>query len=816
ILQLICEREESLAVTLAESSAKSLEYKKYLKSCDAMLSNGCATCHPVNFNFSPDSSQPGDELDSRKQEDKISAERIVSSVCDSQTLTNVMSTSYTPENLASVVAVNEQIASLESALSTIKVDFQDAKRQIARWQCRAIAAKALSSRRSESFEKLEAELTAALSKASHLETFYAEKFTWMEEQLTVMKSRLQSAEESLSSFDLNRTENQETWIARERKLRVELEHCEQASKVACSELTEQLQMRIEEGHQKDSKIYQLESILEETKAEAAKKIEALEQRASLQQITMEKKATEMHCAVQLQTDMCERLTKRLQDQLKTTEAYREVTEEQIDRLRNQLSTLSAEQNTIVFQKNQQYQDLQTSLNGEIRHLKDTNEAASRHIACLQLELEKTQNKAEVYKQKLQDALRFTESKGLELSELRLAYADLQEDSMKTENDLSLMKNQIQSLTRELSDRKSCLSELEREKQCLETRCNALSDRSATLEADCQHYQDRIREYKSLIDSAQQDRAETERRCATLRDQLHLMESDWMHSQAQLSQTRSQLTQVEQLLHETKLKLQRMEYSHADTLQRLVRCESRQNRVSVKRSWPPYADTTAPISPRNFREGKTYSGNSPERHSRRFCRFILDPEDEPQGDLETKSIPQQTTTTTGDDVADTKKEMSSTNECSTLKMGHTAAPCTYIPETPCPWNIPSVVLGTQSGGNVIKQSPTKTIDINESISVLSVRSVGTESVDYARQLSLPNIQTSKKKVKIWKLRKILKRRKQLPDDNEVSCAEGLKQHVRSAHSTASPQVFTETVDSEISKPSEPSLLTDKKSLLEYKP
>ncbi|KAF7254838.1 hypothetical protein EG68_07433 [Paragonimus skrjabini miyazakii] len=818
VLQLICEREESLAATLAASSAKSLEYKQHLKSCDAMLRDGCATCHPVNFNFSPDSSQPGmgEELENQREGDKILVEGIVSSVCDSQALTNVISASYTPENLASVVAVNEQIASLESALSATKVDFQDAKRQIVRWQCRAIAAKALSFRRLESFDKVATELTVAISKTSQMETFYAEKFTWMETQLTTMKSRLQSAEESVNSFDRNYVETQETWIAREKKLRAELEHCEQTSKIACSELTEQLQMRIEEIHQKDSKIYELETILEETKAEAAKKIEALKQSASLQQITMQKETTEMRCAVQHQTDMCERLTKRLQDQLKANEAYRKTTEEQIDHLRNQLSTLSAERSASVLQKNQEYQALQTRLNVEIQQLKDTGEATSRHAACLQQELEECQEKTEICQQKLQDALRSAELKGLELSELRLAYTDLQQRSEKTESDLSLMKNQVQSLTRELSDKKSCLSELEREKHCLETRCNILSDRSATLEADAQHYQDRIREYKSLIDSAQQDRAETERRCGTLRDQLHLVESDWMHSQAQLSQTRSQLTQVEQLLHETKLKLQRMEYSHADTLERLARCESRRNRVSVKRGWPPYADTTAPISPRNFREGKTYSGNSPERHSRRFCRFILDPEDEPQGDLETKSIPLQPTTC--GDTADTQKEMPPTTEHSTLKMGCTAAPCTYIPETPCLWNIPSVVLATQSD-NMTKQSTTNKMGRNGSATALSVRSVatesaGTESVDYERQLSLPNIQTSKKKVKIWKLRKILKRKKQLSEDGEVSCTEELKQTVRSAHLSppSPPHLSAETVDSEISKPIPVSQMTDKKSRL----
>ncbi|KER31265.1 hypothetical protein T265_02456 [Opisthorchis viverrini] len=558
ILRLTCEREERLALSEAEAYARVQDShcRRYYRSLSQFTPHASDT-----LILSPDSSQPEilDNAHIRLDAD----EPVPSPILSPRSATAIAH--CPPENLSSVVAVNQQINDLEHVISDLRQELQDAHRECVRWQCRAIAAQALSAHRLHTTRELQEAVSVAAQKVASTEVHYAEKFTWLESQLQHVKSRVKHAEEAMRTCELNRKSERAGWVAK----------CEALAKQCLDELTEELRSHTENEKRLEAELARMTSSLNDLKATAESDLQSLEHQMNSEVHILHGTISELQETIREKTAANELLQNQVKEQLEANDAYRTASEKEVDCLRNQLNTLSSELATLENQREQQYRTLQCRLNTEIEQLKDISESASRQAAHYQIALQEASTRAESDSKKLAAAVALADSKESELTRIRSTNTELQERCSELEANLTVVSNRAteqENLRSELAVR---LHQLETDKSMLEVRCSALDERVATLESEVKHQQERVRQYKEQLAASQQDRTELERRAALLRDSARELETNWMHSQTLLTQARSQLAQVEQALHETKLELQRAEYYREEAAQRLARVELRQ-------------------------------------------------------------------------------------------------------------------------------------------------------------------------------------------------------------------------------------------------
>ncbi|TGZ75710.1 hypothetical protein CRM22_000213 [Opisthorchis felineus] len=558
ILRLTCEREERLALSEAEAYARVQDshYRRYHRALSEFTPHASDT-----LNLSPDSSQAeiGDNAHTRLDAD----EPVPSPILSPRSVTVIAH--CPPENLSSVVAVNQQINDLENVISDLRQELQDAHRECVRWQCRTIAAQALSVHRFHTIRELQEAVSVAAQKVASTEVHYAEKFTWLESQLQHVKSRVKHAEEAMQACELNRKSERADWVAK----------CEALAKQCLDELTEELRSHTENEKRLEAELARVTSSLNDLKATAESDLQSLEHQMNCEVHILHGTISELQETIREKTAANELLQNQLKEQLEANDAYRTASEKEADCLRNQLNTLSSELVTLENQREQQYRTLQCRLNAEIEQLRDVSESASRQAAHCQIALQEASTRAESDSKKLAAAVALADSKESELARIRSTHTELQERCSKLEGNLTVANNRATEQENLRSELTARLHQLETDKSVLEVRCSALDDRVASLESEVKHHQERVRQYKEQLAASQQDRTEVERRAALLRDSVRELETDWMHSQTLLTQARSQLAQVEQALHETKLELQRAEYYREEAAQRLARVELRQ-------------------------------------------------------------------------------------------------------------------------------------------------------------------------------------------------------------------------------------------------
>uniref|UniRef100_A0A183AMN3 TMF_TATA_bd domain-containing protein n=1 Tax=Echinostoma caproni TaxID=27848 RepID=A0A183AMN3_9TREM len=359
------------------------------------------------------------------------------------------------------------------------------------------------------------------------------------------------------------------WSSRVAQLQAELDDSRVSGDQIRSTLRERLQKSLEAQQTKDTELRKLQTLLDTASRAAEEKLEKIERLASVREQALQTKIAQLTQSLTNTTLAKECLEDKLAQQLKANEAYRKATEDELDELRDKLSTLSASTACSIAEKAHEHSLVEERLNTEIAQLKQLNEEKTRHAAQLQGFLEKSQAQLTTQSQQLKDALALSESRKMELNDLRSDHSQTRIQLLELQDQRNEAQDRLKHLEHTVSDLETRLSESDVERTRTENRCTRLASQITELETQMQQKTDRLRDLQILIDFTQQEKADFERRSIALHEQLRQMESDWMQSRDQLAQTRTALAQALHQQHETTLQLMQVKFNYAQATERLA-------------------------------------------------------------------------------------------------------------------------------------------------------------------------------------------------------------------------------------------------------
>ncbi|TPP57996.1 hypothetical protein FGIG_00058, partial [Fasciola gigantica] len=897
IVQLLTERERDLTISESEHAWHSVQ-RHHSQDLPSPPSSGtplrlCCS-QPVEVqHLSPDSSQPESET---------------------APIPKLLESSYSAENLASVVAVNSHLQELEQSMSQARRTIEATRSLYVRQQCRTIVAQVLSSLRLQKIHELRSAFETVRNKLESSEVLNSGKFSELNQQVSSVLNRIQSAEQALQHIQEERHLSNLSLSSRVAQLQVQLDECRASGDQIQSDLREKLQKSLEMQRKQEDELKKLQTLLDTANRNTEEKMEEMERQASIRQHALEAEINQLTQSLESAVRSKECLTDKLAQQVRANEAYRKVTEEELDQLRNSLSMLSASTSSSLSEQAHEHRLVQERLNDKICQLKRVSEEQSQEKAQLQRLLEKAQTELSAQSKQLKDTSALAEIRKNELLSLRTDNSQTRVRLMELEGRCADAEDRAKQLERTASDLETRLNDSEAERMRAENRCTRLASQIAELETQVQQKTDRVRELQTVIDVSQQERADFERRWTIQREQFRQMESDWMQSRDQLAQTRTALAQAIQQQHETSLELMRANFNCAQANERLalaqgneqnagrvvrsalalfphscststndrltvahetstifdepfnrsvcastnssavataitsarpddrtmmcgvslgaselemldggtrstsyvaapeinreeagvqaggtfvarqngqVSCVAGKNSVSSRTKhviWPPFSDSTAPLSPDGLTREKVLSGASTERHLRRFRRLILAPDEEDSSDLISRPLPVdfEANQQSGGSVhaSPSKRNRSdggslrrpesimlesgetnnSVENSSELSTQTSAIAVSYIPETPLPWNATSLSAVRSFSAHDIAKQPVivqhHTVCGNEPTS--SVEHNPANSAQPTRQHSwnhTPRSQ-SRKIPRFWKAGKLRKRHQDL--------------------------------------------------------